>query len=73
MLIVIVVIIIIKQGSIFQRNPKWPTYISLHYEINFLKKFQDKFLLISVDPSEHGGGADICDKPAEVLDDDNEE
>jgi hypothetical protein len=31
-----------------------------------------KFLPISVNPSEHGGDADICDMRAEVLDDDSE-
>jgi hypothetical protein len=39
----------------------------------YVTQFQYKFLPISVDPSEHEGDADICDKLAEVPDDGNGE
>jgi hypothetical protein len=38
----------------------------------YITDSHNKFLPISVDPSEHGGDADICDKLAEVLDDGSE-
>jgi hypothetical protein len=55
-----------QTGEYFSKKPKMTCIY-----FTALKNFKVSLLLISVDPSEHGGGADICDKLAEVLDDDN--